>query len=361
MNKFWSPQIADLVPYTPGEQPKIADLTKLNTNESPYPPAPGVEKVLQQFDSARLRLYPDPDASELKQALAQTYDVEVNQVFVGNGSDEVLAHAFMAFFRQSKPLVKPAITYSFYEVYADLYGIELLNMPLDSEFGIDLDAFPTDNGGIIFANPNAPTGKAVPLAQIEALLQRNTESLVLVDEAYVDFGGESAIALVDKYPNLLVTQTFSKSRSLAGLRIGFGVGHPDLIDALERVKNSFNSYPMDMVAIQAGVASLADKEYFDECTAKIIATREQTVAQLEELGFTVLPSATNFVFAQHRYLEGGELMGFLRTKGVLVRHFSRPEIANFLRITIGTNAEMQRLIDTLKQHPDIISLPVTAE
>lgn len=361
MSKFWSPQIHDLVPYTPGEQPKIVDLTKLNTNESPYPPAPGVTEAVHQFDTDRLRLYPDPEATELKQALADTYAVDINQVFVGNGSDEVLAHAFMAFFRQAKPLVKPAITYSFYEVYADLYGIELVNMPLTDSFEIDLQSYPTENGGIIFANPNAPTGRSLPLEQIEALLQRNTESLVLVDEAYVDFGGESAIALVNSYPNLLVTQTFSKSRSLAGLRVGFAIGHPDLIDALERVKNSFNSYPMDMLAIKAGVASLADKAYFDECTAKIIATREKSVAQLEELGFKVLPSATNFVFAEHRYIDGGELMGFLRTKGVLVRHFSRPEIANFLRITIGTDAEMERLINTLKQHPDIISLPVNAE
>jgi len=311
--------------------------------------------------SDRLRLYPDPEALELKEALAKTYGVKTNQVFVGNGSDEVLAHAFMAFFRQSKPLVKPAITYSFYEVYADLYGIELINMPLDAEFGIDLQSYPSDNGGVIFANPNAPTGRALPLEQIEALLQRNTETLVLVDEAYVDFGGESAIALVDRYPNLLVTQTFSKSRSLAGLRIGFAIGHPDLIDGLERVKNSFNSYPMDMVAIKAGVASLNDQAYFDACTAKIIKTRSETVTELEMLGFQVLPSATNFVFAQHRYIDGGELMGFLRTKGVLVRHFSRPEISNFLRISIGTDAEMQRLIDTLKQHPDVISLPVTAQ
>lgn len=361
MSKFWSPQIADLVPYTPGEQPKIVNLTKLNTNESPYPPAPGVEQVVHQFDCDRLRLYPDPDATELKQALADTYGVKRNQVFLGNGSDEVLAHAFMAFFRHSKPLIKPAITYSFYEVYADLYGIELVNMPLNADYGIDLEHYPLENGGIIFANPNAPTGKALPLEQIEALLQRNTESLVLVDEAYVDFGGESAIKLVDRYPNLLVTQTFSKSRSLAGLRIGFAIGQAELIDGLERVKNSFNSYPMDMLAIKAGVASLADTDYFDQCTAKIIATREQTVSELTQLGFKVLPSATNFLFAEHRYLEGGELMGFLRTKGVLVRHFSRTEIANFLRITIGTDAEMQRLIDTLKQHPDIISLPVSAE
>ncbi|HSG04041.1 MAG TPA: histidinol-phosphate transaminase [Marinobacterium sp.] len=361
MSKFWSPQIHDLVPYTPGEQPKVADLTKLNTNESPYPPAPGVTAAVHQFDTDRLRLYPDPEAAELKQALAATYAVETNQVFVGNGSDEVLAHAFMAFFRQQKPLIKPSITYSFYEVYADLYGIELVNVPLTDSFEIDLERFPTENGGVIFANPNAPTGRALALERIEALLQRNTESLVLVDEAYVDFGGESAIALVDRYPNLLVTQTFSKSRSLAGLRIGFAIGHPDLIDALERVKNSFNSYPMDMLAIKAGVASLQDPAYFDECTQKIIATRENTAQQLAKLGFKVLPSATNFLFAEHRYIEGGELMGFLRTKGVLVRHFSRPEIANYLRITIGTDAEMDRLISTLKQHPDIISLPVNAE
>lgn len=349
------------MPYTPGEQPKIANLIKLNTNESPYAPAPGVASALHQFDTARLRLYPDPDAGELKQALADNLGVSANKIFLGNGSDEVLAHAFMAFFRQDKPLIKPAITYSFYDVYADLYGIELVNMPLNRDFSIDLAQFPIQNGGVIFANPNAPTGLALPLEQIEALLQRNTESLVLVDEAYVDFGGESAIALVDRYPNLLVSQTFSKSRSLAGLRIGFAVGHPDLIDALERVKNSFNSYPIDMLAITAGVASLADQAYFDSCTAKIIATRTRIVSELQTLGFNSLESATNFLFAQHRYIEAAELMGYLRTKGILVRHFSRPEISNYLRISIGTDAEMDALIIALKQHPDIISLPAHAE
>jgi len=361
MSKFWSPQIVDLVPYTPGEQPKIANLIKLNTNESPYPPAPGVASVLQQFDSTSLRLYPDPEASELKHALAKNLGVNANQVFLGNGSDEVLAHAFMAFFRQAKPLVKPSITYSFYDVYADLYGIELVNMPLREDFSIDLAQFPINNGGVIFANPNAPTGLALGLDQIEALLQRNTESLVLVDEAYVDFGGESAISLVNRYPNLLVSQTFSKSRSLAGLRIGFAVGHPDLIDALERVKNSFNSYPIDMLAIAAGVASIADQDYFDSCTAKIVATRTRIVAELDALGFSSLNSSTNFLFCQHRYIEAAELMGYLRTRGILVRHFSRPEIANFLRISIGTDSEMDALINALKHHPDIISLPANAE
>lgn len=360
MSKFWSPQINDLVPYTPGEQPKIVNLVKLNTNENPYPPAPGVTDVIHGFDTARLRLYPDPDASELKEQLASTYGVTRNQVFVGNGSDEVLAHAFMAFFRQSKPLLKPAITYSFYEVYADLYGVELTSIPLTDAFEINLEDYLQPNGGIIFANPNAPTGCALPLASIEALLQKNTESVVLVDEAYVDFGAQSAVSLCNKYPNLLVVQTFSKSRSLAALRLGFAFGSPELIDGLERVKNSFNSYPVDMISIKAGAAALQDQSYFEQTCEKIIATREETVDVMQRLGFKVLPSATNFIFAEHRYIEAAELMGFLRTQGVLVRHFSRPEIANFLRITIGTPAEMQRMIDVLRSHPDIVELPLTA-
>ncbi len=356
MSKFWSPQINDLVPYTPGEQPKVANLVKLNTNENPYPPAHGVQEVLNAFETDRLRLYPDPESSALINELADTLDVPSENLFVGNGSDEVLAHAFMAFFRQEKPLVKPDITYSFYDVYADLYGIEIKNQKLNKDFSISLEDYPLENGGIIFANPNAPTGLALPLEQIKKLLDRNTESVVLVDEAYVDFGGESAIELVNVYPNLVVTQTFSKSRSLAGLRIGYAVAQPHLIDGLNRVKNSFNSYPMDMLAIAAGVASLKDGDYFNEMCNKIIATRECTRERLEKLGFKILPSATNFLFAEHRFIEGGELMGYLRTKGVLVRHFSRPEIANFLRITIGTDAEMDALIDALKSHPDMVEL-----
>lgn len=361
MSKFWSPQINDLVPYTPGEQPKIADLIKLNTNENPYPPSPRVEAVVHTFDTDRLRLYPDPDATELKEGLATTYGVKKNQIFLGNGSDEVLAHAFMAFFRQPKPLLKPVITYSFYEVYADLYDVDLVNIPLGSDFEIDLSAYLQPNGGIIFANPNAPTGKALALEQIEWIVKRNTDSVVIVDEAYVDFGAESAIKLCDRYPNLLVVQTFSKSRSLAALRIGFAIGHPDLIEGLQRVKNSFNSYPIDMISIKAGCAALADDHYFEATCQKIINTRERTRNALAKLGFKVLPSAANFVFAEHRYIAAAELMGYLRTRGVLVRHFSRPDIANFLRITIGTETEMDQLIATLKQHPDVVELPVTSD
>lgn len=353
MSKFWSPAIQSLVPYTPGEQPKIDGLTKLNTNENPYPPAPAVHKTLSEFDSGRLRLYPDPDASKLKSALADEFGLTREQIFVGNGSDEVLAHAFMAFFRQSQPLLMPETTYSFYDVYANLFNIEHSKIPLTEAFQIDLDDYPCENGGIIFANPNAPTGVALPLDKIKALLERNRDTVVLVDEAYVDFGGETAASLIDRFPNLLVVQTFSKSRSLAGLRIGYALGSAELIDGLERVKNSFNSYPLDMLAIDAACASLSDKRYFKETCAKIIATREKTSEALERLGFEVLPSATNFLFARHPVLKGSEAMDYLRKNKILVRHFSKPLIADYLRITIGTDADMELLISTLQEHPSI--------
>ena len=356
MSKFWSPAIHNLVPYIPGEQPKVSNLIKLNTNENPYPPAPGVTQAVHQFETEKLRLYPDPESTTLVDALAQWLSVPSDHLFVGNGSDEVLAHAFMAFFRQEKPLIKPDITYSFYDVYANLFGITINNQPLNDDFTIDLEEYPSDNGGIIFANPNAPTGLVLPLSDIRALLDRNTESVVLVDEAYVDFANESAVSLLSEYPNLIVTQTFSKSQSLAGSRIGYAVAQPHLIDALNRVKNSFNSYPLDMLAIKAGVASVENSEYFLNTCEKIKQTRTVTTERLKRLGFNVLPSATNFVFASHRYIEGAELMGFLRTKGILVRHFSRPEISHFLRITIGTDTEMDALIATLKSHPDVVEL-----
>ncbi|UTW13736.1 histidinol-phosphate transaminase [Marinobacterium rhizophilum] len=356
MSKFWSDAIKHLVPYVPGEQPKAQQIVKLNTNENPYPPSPAVMQALQDFDLDRLRLYPDPDARALKQALADYHGIARENVFVGNGSDEVLAHTFMAFFRQDAPLLMPNISYSFYDVYCNLYDIRYQEIPLQADFSICLEDYSQTNGGIIFANPNAPTGRALDLKEIEALLQRNTDSVVVVDEAYVDFGAQSAVALTQRYDNLLVVQTFSKSRSLAGLRIGFAMGHPDLIDGLERVKNSFNSYPLDMLAISAGVAAIEDEAYFRSTTDRIIATREWTCNELQALGFLVLPSCTNFVFAQHRYLEGAELMGYLRANGLLVRHFSRPLIDNHLRISIGTDAEMQQLIDTLQKHPDIIRL-----
>lgn len=353
MSRFWSPAIQSLVPYTPGEQPKVTDLTKLNTNENPYPPAPGVEKILHRFPTDRLRLYPDPDASRLKQALADQFNCATDQVFVGNGSDEVLALAFMAFFRHPLPLLMPETTYSFYHVYAGLFGIDYQCMPLTDDFRIRLQDYPTDNGGIIFANPNAPTGVALPLEEIRALLERNRNSVVLVDEAYVDFGGESASTLIAQYPNLLVVQTFSKSRSLAGLRIGYALGDPALIEGLERVKNSFNSYPLDMVAIDAACASLADQDYFTDTCARIVNTREHTRGALQQLGFQVLPSSTNFLFARHQQIPAAELMAFLRERNILVRHFSQPRISNHLRITIGTDVEMDRLLRALHEHPGI--------
>ncbi len=353
MSRFWSPSIQSLVPYTPGEQPKVEGLIKLNTNENPYPPAPAVREVLNQFDTARLRLYPDPDSTQLKQTLAKTHGLKSNQVFIGNGSDEVLALTFMALLRQDKPLLVPETTYSFYNVYIDLYGIQAKHIPLTTDFRIDLNEYQQPNGGIIFANPNAPTGISLTLKEIQTLLERNRDSVVIVDEAYVDFGAESATALIDQYPNLLVTQTFSKSRSLAGLRIGCAFGHMDLIEGLERVKNSFNSYPLDMLAQAVAVASLEDESHFRKQLEQVISTRQWTTEQLAKLGFEVLPSHANFVFASHPKVSGAELMTYLRENKILVRHFSKPGIENHLRISIGTNTEMQALITCLQQHPSL--------
>jgi len=348
MSKFWSPAIRSLVPYTPGEQPKVLNLIKLNTNENPYPPAPAVTNVIREFDTSRLRLYPDPDASILKQGLAEYHKIDKSQVFVGNGSDEVLALAFMAFFRHGTPLLMPETTYSFYEVYCDLFNIEASKIPLNANFEINLDDYISENTGIIFANPNAPTGIAITLDEIETLLKRNTETLVLVDEAYVDFGANSAVSLINQYPNLLVSHTFSKSRSLAGMRVGCAFGHPDLIAGLERVKNSFNSYPLDMLAIASATESLKDEAYFQATCQRIKSTRDQASDALANLGFNVLPSAANFIFASHPKYDAKELMQYLRDKNILVRHFTRAGIDQFLRITIGTDVEMSELINALK-------------
>ncbi|MGB0467258.1 MAG: histidinol-phosphate transaminase [Pontibacterium sp.] len=356
MSKYWSEAVTRLTPYVPGEQPKDSGITKLNTNENPYPPSPKAEAAIRNFPLDRLRLYSDPDASALKQALAKHFAVSRANVFVGNGSDEVLALSFMAFFRQAHPLLLPETTYSFYDVYCNLYDIEYKQIPLTDDFSIDLTQYTEPNAGIIFANPNAPTGRALPLADIEALLQRNTESLVIVDEAYVDFGAASAIELTQRYDNVLVIQTFSKSRSLAGMRVGYAIGHEDLIAGLERVKNSFNSYPLDMLAIASAVAAIEDVSYFEKTTQKIIETRGWTEKALAAMGFVSIPSKTNFLFCSHRYIEAAELMGFLRANKILVRHFSKPGIDNHLRISIGTPEEMQLLIDTLAKHPDIITL-----
>ncbi|WP_415898422.1 histidinol-phosphate transaminase [Neptuniibacter sp. QD48_11] len=358
MSKYWSDAIQRLTPYVPGEQPKESGITKLNTNENPYPPSPKAAAVINNFDTARLRLYSDPDCTQLKDALANHFEVERKNVFVGNGSDEVLAHTFAAFFQQEQPLLMPEFTYSFYPVYCNLFDIEFKLLPLGDNFELNLEDYNQPNGGIIFANPNAPTSRAIELGDIEALAQRNTETVIVVDEAYVDFGASSAVELTQKYDNVLVIQTFSKSRSLAGMRVGFAIGHEDLIAGLERVKNSFNSYPLDMLAIESAVAAVEDNDYFEATTKKIIETREWTVNRLEELGFISLPSKTNFLFSTHRFIEAAELMGFLRTKKVLVRYFSKPGIDNYLRISIGTQEEMELLISTLEQHPDICKMPI---
>ena len=347
MSKFWSPFVKDLVPYVPGEQPKMTRLVKLNTNENPYPPSPRVLAAMQAELNDLLRLYPDPNSDRLKQAVAAYYNIQPNQVFVGNGSDEVLGHAFHALFQHAEPLLFPDITYSFYPVYCGLYGIRFEALPVDEHFQIRLEDYHRPNGGIIFPNPNAPTGCLLPLTAIERLLQHNTESVVLVDEAYIDFGGETAIALVQRYPNLLVTQTLSKSRSLAGLRVGLAVGHPDLIDALERVKNSFNSYPLDRLAIVGAAAAFEDRAHFEQTRQAVIHSREQLVAELQTRGFEVLPSAANFIFARHRSEDAAHLAAKLREQGVIVRHFKHPRIDQFLRITIGTPEQNQALLDAL--------------
>ncbi len=349
MSKFWSPFVKNLVPYVPGEQPKIERLIKLNTNENPYGPSPKAIAAMQAQLSDDLRLYPDPNCDLLKHAVADYYSVGPQYVFVGNGSDEVLAHAFHGLFQHGKPLLFPDISYSFYPVYCGLYGIEQQQVPLDDDFQIRAEDYQQPNGGIIFPNPNAPTGCLLELDKIELIVKANPDSVVLVDEAYIDFGGDSAISLVKKYDNVLVTQTLSKSRSLAGLRVGIAVGHPDLIEGLERIKNSFNSYPLDRAAIAGAAAAFADADHFHHTRNKVIASREWVTEALTALGFEVLPSAANFVFARHSSRDGQELAAQLREQGVLVRHFKQPRIDQFLRISIGTEEQNQTLIDVLKR------------
>ena len=351
MSRFWSQVARDLTPYVPGEQPKIANLIKLNTNENPYPPSPKVLAAIQAElgdDAARLRLYPDPNADLLKAAIARTHEVSPQQVFVGNGSDEVLAHVFMALLKHDTPILFPDITYSFYPVYCGLYGVDYQTVPLADDYTINpADYCGKPNGGIIFPNPNAPTGRLLALDAIERIAQANPDSVVVVDEAYVDFGGTTAIQLVDRYDNLLVVHTLSKSRSLAGLRVGFAVGHADLIEALERVKNSFNSYPLDRLALVGAAAAMADQAWFDETRRRVIASREKLAADLAALGFQVLPSAANFVFAHHPGRDAAELAAALRSRSIIVRHFKALRIDQFLRITVGTDAQCAALIEAL--------------
>ncbi len=352
MSRFWSQVVRDLTPYVPGEQPKIANLIKLNTNELPYPPSPRVLAAIRDElgdDGARLRLYPDPNADLLKNAIAARHGVKPGEVFVGNGSDEVLAHIFMALLKHEAPILFPDITYSFYPVYCGLYGVAHRTVPLAADFSIDpADYCGVANGGILIANPNAPTGRLLPLVAIEQIVCANPDSVVVVDEAYVDFGGTSAIPLTQQYDNLLVVHTLSKSRSLAGLRVGFAVGHPDLIEALERVKNSFNSYPLDRLAIVGAVAAIEDEAHFRQCCAAVIATRETLSADLADQGFEVLPSAANFIFARHPGRDAAELAKALRKRSIIVRHFKLPRIDQYLRITIGSDAECQALSAALR-------------
>ncbi|MGZ0716058.1 histidinol-phosphate transaminase [Pseudomonas palleroniana] len=347
MSKFWSPFVKDLVPYVPGEQPKLTKLVKLNTNENPYGPSPKALAAMQAELNDNLRLYPDPNSDLLKQAVAKYYGIDAGKVFLGNGSDEVLAHIFHGLFQHDLPLLFPDISYSFYPVYCGLYGIKSDPVPLDEQFQIRVADYAKPNGGIIFPNPNAPTGCVMALEAVEQILKASPDSVVVVDEAYIDFGGQTAISLVDRYPNLLVTQTLSKSRSLAGLRVGLAVGHPDLIEALERVKNSFNSYPLDRLAIVGATAAFEDREYFEKTCKQVIDSRNTLVAQLEGKGFEVLPSAANFIFARHPRHDAAGLAAKLREQGVIVRHFKQERIAQFLRISIGTPEQNQALVDGL--------------
>lgn len=342
-----SRDLGRLVPYTPGEQPRVAGLIKLNTNENPWGPSPAALEAIREAADDALRLYPDPAATELREAIAARSGVDAGMVFLGNGSDEVLAHAFRAFFVQDLPLLMPDISYSFYPVYCSLFGIEAVRIPLAADFSIRLEDYARDNGGIVFANPNAPTGIALPVDAIEALLERNRQSVVLVDEAYVDFGADSAIGLTRRHPNVLVVQTLSKSRSLAGLRVGFAIGDADLIAALETVKGSFNSYPLDRLAQAAALASIRDEAWFETCRRQVLETRARLAARLRDLGFDVLPSAANFVFARHHGVPGRVLFDGLREDGILVRRFDAPRIGDFLRISIGTPAQCERLVDAL--------------
>ena len=347
MSRYWSEFVHQLEPYIPGEQPKITDLVKLNTNENPYGPSPRVIEAIQRHSNDQLRLYPDPTSSELCQAIADYYQLDKAQVFVGNGSDEVLGHVFNAFFRQPQPLLCPDISYSFYPVYCQLYGIDYQTVPLADDFSIDLNAYLQPNGGVIFPNPNAPTGCLLSLAEIEKFLQQQPDTLAVIDEAYIDFGGESAVSLIARYPNLLVVQTLSKSRSLAGMRVGFALAQAELIEALVRVKDSFNSYPIDRLASVAGIAAMQDQSYFEQTCQQVIASRDAVTVALQQLGFEVLPSAANFVFTRHPQHDAAELAAQLREQKVIVRYFNKPRIDQFLRISIGTDAENQQLLQAL--------------
>lgn len=345
----WRNNVRKVIPYVPGEQPNQPGMIKLNTNENPYPPAPGVQKVLEEFSADSLRLYPDPAVTDLVKALAKRYQVAEDQVFVGVGSDDVLAMAFMTFFNSDKPILFPDISYSFYSVWAEEFRIPYKRPALDENFRLVKEDYYQENGGIIFPNPNAPTAIYEPLETIEDILQHNPDVVVIIDEAYIDFGGKSALPLIEKYDNLLVVQTFSKSRSMAGMRIGFAFGNPELIKYLNDVKYSFNSYTMNRTSICCGVEAVKDEAYFKETTAKIIATRKWAKEELAKLGFNFTDSMANFIFATHKTVPAKEIFEALREAHIYVRYFQSPRIDNYLRITIGTEGEMEKLFEFLRK------------
>ena len=349
MSDLWENNVRKVVPYTPRGQPKERDIIELITNENPYPPSPRAEKILREYESGRMRLYPDPDATVLVDALAERYGLKPSQIFVGVGSDDVISVAFMTFFNSQKPVLFPNITYSFYDVWADVYRIPYKTIPLTEDFRINAEDYKTENGGIIFPNPNAPTGVLEPLEKVEEIIKANPSSVVIVDEAYVDFGGESALGLIDKYENLLVVQTFSKSRSMAGMRIGFAMGSEKLIKYMNDVKFSINSYTMNPITQLCGAEAVKDEEYFKETVAKVIATREKTKKELTTLGFSFPDSKSNFIFASHKTKPAKEIFEALKERKIFVRYWNKPLINNHLRISIGTDSEMDRLFEALKE------------
>ncbi len=346
----WERNIRRVTPYVPGEQPQGGRLIKLNTNENPYPPSPGVCKALRGLDPGALRRYPDPAASALLKALAGYYALEPEQVFVGVGSDDVLGMAFLTFFNSDRPMLFPDVTYSFYPVWAELFGIPYETCPLNADLAVDPRDYDRANGGVVFPNPNAPTGCFLPLGQVEEILRHNRDVVVIVDEAYIDFGGESAVSLLGRYENLLVVQTFSKSRSMAGMRIGYALGSPALIRAMQDVKYSYNSYTMNLPSILAGEAAVKDEEYFKETVGKIIETRENAKKRLAALGFTFPDSKANFLFIRHSRVRAAELYDALRARQIYVRHFSGPRVEDYLRVTIGTDEEMEALYGFLEEY-----------
>ena len=349
MSGYWSELVRQLTPYVPGEQPRLDNLVKLNTNESPYPPSPAVLEAIGAVTGDSLRLYPDPESAELKRVFAARNGLQPGQVFIGNGSDEVLAHTFQALLKHKLPLYFPDVTYSFYPVWCELYGVEYKTVDLERDFTIDPAAYPAANGGIIIPNPNAPTGVLMGLDAIRSLLAHSHRSVVVIDEAYIDFGGESAVQLIQEFDNLLVVQTLSKSRALAGMRVGVAMGSAQLIEALERVKNSFNSYPLDVVAQRAAIASLQDEEYYRHSCERVISSRARLGTEMAALGFEILPSAANFLFATHPGHAAAELFSELRERGIIVRYFDKPRIDNYLRISIGTDAQCDALLAALRE------------